>query len=233
MSKKNFLEKDIKNIIMLSVDDIEDCDVEYKGNLLNICIYPAVKKYEVTAENIYSNYDAVIEQAEAYVGILKIKAGDIVKKGDLLIENNLGASGKIRGKVYFVATKIYNENQQIVKYTGREYITKDYSIFNKFIIKSKNYCDFKQFYVENCTFSINKNIFIPIICNKKIYKEIIIEDIVVPFSDVENKIKEETYNEALKKVNNFNDITNVSYSVVKEGSYIRVDCFIETIMDLI
>ena len=232
MKKSNWSISKIQNLIMLNIDDIEGCKVEYNGNILDICIYPAVNKYENSLDNIYSMYDAVIESAEAFSGNLKVKAGDIIKAGDILIENDKGASGKIKGKVYFTATKIYNENQQILNYTGKEYILKDYVIFDKFIIKDRNLCNFKQYLVENCSFFITKNLFIPIKCNKTIIKEVSVENVIIPFSQVENEIKDNLLKEAKQKIQDENTITNITYSVVNENNYTRVDCFIETLIDL-
>lgn len=233
MKKNKYSISDIQNLIMLNIDDIEGCKVEYSGNNLDICVFPSVNKYENNTEDLYSNFDAVIESAEAYSGVLKVKKGDIVKKGDLLIENDLGASGKIKGKVYFTATKIYNEKQQNIIYTGNEYHVREYEVFDKIIIKSNKKCNFKQYLVEKHSFYINKNLFIPIKCNKIIYKEVKIEDIYIPFDSVEEETKKSVFEIAKSKVNDETSITNVTYSVVRDGSYVRIDCFIEAVIDLI
>lgn len=233
MDKRKFKTSEISNLIMLSVDDVEGCKVQYNGNKLSIIIYPAVKKYEPTTENIYSKYDGVIESAEAYSGNLKVKAGDIVKKGDILIENSNGASGKVLGKVYFTATKIYNEKQQKISYTGKTFKIKEFLVASKWNIYSKAVCPFKKYEVENREYFVTKNLFLPILCHERVYKEIEIGNIIVPFEDVQEKIKVETLTQAKSKIEDEKTITNVTYSIVTDGGFTRVDCFVETIINLI
>ena len=232
MRKNAFSVSDIQKLILLEVDSVEGCEVRLNGNNLNICIYPATMKYEVSKDNLISKYDGIVTFAEAYSGELKIKVGDTIKKGDLLIKNNNGASGKILAKVYFTSTKIYNENRQEIIYTGKEYVIKDFVINQKFKINGKNYCNFDKFLVEKCDFWVSKNLFLAIFCQKTTYKEIEIIEKQISFEDVKENIKQELFEETKSKFNSDSEITNVTYSIVSEGSYTRVDCFVETIIDL-
>lgn len=232
MRKNKVSISEIQKLILLEIESVEGCEVRLNGNNLNICIYPANLKYEISSENIYSKFDGVIVSAEAYSGKLKVKAGDTISKGDLLIENNNGASGKILAKTYFLATKIYNENQQKLIYTGNNYKVKDFLICSKFWIFGKNYCSFDKFIVEKCSFWVNKNLFVPILCQETIYKEIEIKEETIPFESVKDEIKNELYLQAKQQIIGDSEISNVTYSIVTEGSYTRVDCFVEVIMDI-
>ena len=232
-NKNKFSAREIHNLIMISAEDVEDCTVEFTGQKLNIVIFPAEIKSEIQSGDIVSKYDAVIESAESYAGKLLVKSGDIVKVGDVLIQNDGGASGNVTGKVYFSATKIYNENQQKMELTGNVFEIRDYLIFEKIIAKDRKICDFKVYNVEKCDFFINKNLFIPIKCEVTKYYETRIVDEVVPFSSVSEKVKSEAYIEAKSKILDESTISNVTYSVVSDGNYTRVDCFIEAIVSLI
>lgn len=228
-SRKGKSVSNIRKLILLNVDSIEDCTVEYFGRNLLITIFPASLKEQVKTENIVSKYDAVIESANAFLGELKVKAGDIVKKGDILIEKNEnGASGVIVGKVYFSATKIYNENVQEIIYTGREYEVNDFLFGDKIISFGKNNCDFTSFLTKKCSFFISKNLFLPLRLEKTKYIEIEIKNKIIPFSEVEEQIKKQAYEEAKKKISSDSEITNVTYSAITENGMTRVDCFIET-----
>ena len=233
MKKNEFSTSEIQNMIMLGVENVEGCEVRLNGGNLNICIYPATEKYEAAESDLVSEFDGVIVEAEAYLGELKVKVGDIVSKGDILIKNKGGASGKIKAKVYFTATKIYNQNQQNIVYTGNSYKVKDFLICSKFWVYGKNYCKFSTFLVENCSFYVGKNLFLPILCKETIYREIYIEEKIIPFEAVEEDIKKQVFEEAKAKVKSDAEITNVTYSVVSEGDYTRIDCYIETLLDLI
>lgn len=233
MNKNKFSLSEIQKLIMLEIESVEGCEVRLNGNNLNICIYPATLKYEVGTENLYSKFDGIIIFAEAYSGVLKVKVGDTISKGDILIENNSGATGKILAKTYVTTTKIFNENRQEIKYTGNIYTIKDFLIYPNFWIYGKNKCSFSKFVVEKRSFYVNKNLFLPILCIENIYREIEIEEKNVPFESVKENIKDELLLEAKQKVSGNSEISNVTYSIVTEGSYTRIDCFVETIVELV
>lgn len=233
MRKRKFSSSEIQHLLLLNIDDIESCTVRFSGGNLDITVFPAVKKYEPVKEDLISDYDGVITFAEAYTGLLNVKPGDIVRKGDVLIKNDDGASGKIRAKVYFTATTIYNENVQDLKFTGRYFIKKDYTVLNKFSIKSQKSCIFSNYLTKKCSFYLTKNLFLPIRCDEIVYFEVEIKNRVVPFFEVEEKIKNETYSQALLKVPANAEMGNATYSIVTENNYTRIDCFIETVIDLV
>lgn len=232
MKKRDLNISDLQNLLLLGVEDISGCSVKVMGGKVCVCVYPATEKYEVNESDIVSKYNAVVTDAEAYSGELMVGRGDIVQVGDVLIKNNNGASGKVEGKVYFVSTIIYNENQQYLEKTGREYKVRNINFLNIFSIKGQNRCDFSSFVTEKCDFYVSKNYLFPISVTDEIYYEVEIKSKVVPFEEVETSITGKAYAEAIKKVPDPSKVENVTYSVVKEGSYTRVDCFVETIISL-
>lgn len=233
MNKNKFTSAELERLLMLSVDDIEGCSVKYSGGNLNILVYPAKMEISNKTENLYSKYDGVIIKAEAHVGNLKVKAGQIVRVGDMLIENINGAQGEIKAKVYFTATQIYNENQQETIYTGNYVVEKKYTVCNKISFKRSKPCTFSQFTTKKCGFYLNTNFFLPIYCEETIYYEVNIKDKFVPFEENELKIKESTYNSAFSKIPQGAEVGQTTYSVVREGNFVRVDCFIETEINLV
>ena len=65
------------------------------------------------------------------------------------------------------------------------------------------------------------------------FLEVEIKNKVVPFEVVEEKVKKDTYAQALSRVPANAEMGAVTYSVVTEKNYTRIDCFIETVIDLI
>lgn len=227
MFKSKFSSKEIEKLILLELDDVAGCSVKKQGGKLNIYIYPAVIKEESDEKDRVSNYNGIITHIDVFAGEANVKVGDIVKKGDILILNKNGASGVVKGNVYFVSTIIYNENRQFIEKTGKIFIARDYSIFNKNIIKDTNLCTFSTYLTKKCSFYISNNYILPIICNETIYYETLIRNEVIPFEEVQKEILDKAYNDALSKVPSGAKENNVSYSIVKDGPYTRVDCFIE------
>lgn len=225
--------KDIENMLLLKVDDIEACTVRLSGGRLQVVIYPLIKKFEPNTENLISGYSGIILNAEAYSGKLKVKAGDIVKVGDVLIENDGGAEGKVQAKVYFTSSRIYNEKQTEINYTGRYIAEKEYYLKNKLLFKKTNSIEFSKYLVKKCDFYLMSNFFIPLSCREIRYYEIEVNEKIVPFENVESEIKNQLYLEAKTSIPENVEEGTITYSVVREGTYVRIDCFIETVIDLI
>lgn len=232
MRKNKITSSEIEKIILQECNDISGCSAKFTGGVLDICVYPAVKKYEKNLSDITSKYDAVIVSAEAYVGKLQVKPGDIVKHGDVLIKNSDGAKGEIQGKVYFIGSLLFNENQKEYQKTGQK-ITKSYlMVFNKYLTKSKRITEFSSYFEEKCDFFIN-NSFLPIKKQVVTYYETVVVDKFVSFSEVEEDIKKQAYSNAKEKLPSGVVEDNVTYSIVRDGNYVKVDCYLEKTMSLI
>ncbi len=233
MRKNDINIQEIQNMIISSRQDISGCTIKQSGGCLDIVIYPALLKDNVSTEDIYSNYNAVITEVNIFAGESTLKAGDLVQVGDLLIKNNNGASGKIRGKIYYTDYLIYNENQIIKEKTGRFYESSNILLFNKKLFKKTENNKYLNYIEENCVFSLSKNTFIPISLVKTKYFEFEYKEQIVKFEFKENELKEELYTGLLNGISDKNSITNVTYSVVTENNLTRLDCFIECEIDLI
>lgn len=233
-SSKIVVEKKyIEELLLTNLEDISACTVEYNGTKLKISIFPSILKNELIESDIYSKYDAVVVEADAYAGVMSVKVGDVVKSGDLLIKFNKGASGSVKGKVYFTSTKIYNENQEIIEYTGNYQTFREFSVFEKKLVKQQNICTFSKYMVKKCDFYPFDGYVIPLSCKLIYCYEYELKDKKIPFEDVESEIKLELYQKTLDKVPIGGVVNDYSYSIVKDGMYTRVDCFIEAIVSLI
>lgn len=232
MNRKNVSVEKIQKLIISSHENISGCLVKNNGGIIDIVVYPSAQKDEIKSDNLYSKYNAKIKSVEVFSGIAKVKAGDVVQVGDMLIENNNGASGKIVAEVLFEDYLIYNENQTIEKFTGRTETKQYLLVFNKKLFKPSEKIDFINYKEENCVFYISKNMFLPIGFNRVIYKETCLEDTVIPFSVKEEELKNSLKNELLKKIDDSFVINNISYSVVTEENLTRLDCFVSVDLNL-
>lgn len=232
MKNSNFNAKYIQNLL-IGIDDVAGCTIKKTGSNIFIDIAEATKKFEQEKGNIVSKYDAVITKIKTFIGSPKVKVGELVKSGDVLIENNDGAKGEIFGKVYFSASKIYNQNQQKQLFTGKIFRVRNFSIFGKNLTNNQNSHGFSSFLEEKCDFYLWNNCFLPLICEETIYYETEIVNQIIPFENVENDVLSECYDDAIKAVPDDASVLNVTYSVVTEGDFTRVDCFVEVEMLLI
>lgn len=224
--------KEIESLLIKNVDDISGCRVIKDGSVLSICVYPEVKS--ASSKVLVSKFDAVITRQEIFSGNAKHKVGDVVKQGEVLVESDEQSSGVIEGKVYFSASEIYNENQQIVTFTGRRFYNRKFKLFQKTLINDTKTNIFSQYLSKKCVFSLNKNLFIPIICEEEIVYEVEIKNKIVPFLEKEDEIKMRLLDDVKRLAGDeFFRENNVTFSIVRDGSYVRVDCFFEIEMSLI
>ena len=229
MKKSELNISKLQNLIISSQDNISGCSVQRNGGKIDIVVYPGILKDQVSKENIYSKFNAVISSVELFAGKSDLKSGDLVKKGDLLIENDNGASGIITAKVYYSDYIIYNENQIVKEFTGREIEKEEIYLFNKKLFKTSKNIDFLNYTEENCVFCVSKNTFVSVVVKKITYKEFEYKEKIKKFENVEEILKEKLYSLVLEKIDeeNKDKITTVTYSVVKENNLTRLDCFIE------
>ncbi len=225
--------QDIEKLILKNSTDIAGCTAVYEGRNLIVTIFPAEEKQENLPTELLSKYNGVITNIEAFLGDSKLKVGDLVKEGDILISGSGGASGKVEGKVYFSATRIYNEKQDKAVETGNVFETEVIKLANLVALGSPKTCDYLNYKLEKVTENIIKNLFIPVVKESYIYKELTIVEEIVPFSEAEENIKVELKSEVLNKLPSGTEPINITYSVVQEGSLVRVDCFAEVIVSLI
>ena len=183
------------NIICLERDDISWSGIEIKGTNL---IVELVKSEENIVEiskdepcNIISNKDAIILKISSQNGTSRVKEGDVVKKGDLLVE------GIMEGK-----------------YTGNRYVHAEATVLAKVWYSKEEKLPLKQEYfietgVSTKRYEININDF-KINFNKslpKFEKYDTIEAVkkVKLFSNyyIPVEIKTITYKEQMKKVKEY------------------------------
>ena len=152
------IDKTINNIC-LARDDISWMGIEIKGTNLIVDIVKAeFKIQEISSDepcNIVADKDAVILKISSQNGTARVTEGDVVKKGDLLVEGIMEgkytgnryvhAEAEVWGKVWYVKEEEMEFKQQVLEETGN--IEKKYQInlndfkinFNKGLPKFENY----------------------------------------------------------------------------------------------
>ena len=231
--RKKINSSDIEFIVLNELNDIVGCGVEFIGGKININIVPEIIKKQTFQKQLISKYDAVITDIEVVSGKSDFKIGDIVKVGDLIVNSENIAEAKIKGNVYFSASLLYNRCIQKMKYTGNFFVDKTFYLFNKKLFKKQNYKHFSNYLTKKCDFYIMENYLFPIKCESVYYFECDVINEIVEFETVENDLKQKLYDEVCLKIPKDANILNTYYSIVKEGDFTRLDCFIEVNVGLI
>lgn len=158
---------------------VADCSIKKQGNYLQITFLPTKSVLDKTAsyDAIVSTDEAIITSVIAHSGTAKVKKGDVVKKGDLLISNLVkaqngedeivvGASGIVWGEVYYRKTEIVSPIATVFVKTGK---SKTYTVLSH-VKKEFNSPPYALYEVkrEKTTF----NTILPLYYEKVTYEEI-------------------------------------------------------------
>lgn len=132
---KNSIDKQkIINEIRLERDDIAWIGIDVQGTNVTVEVVETSAKPEIVNEedycNVVSDKDAQIVKISAQNGIPAVKEGDIVTKGDILIQGWIDgkytgtryvhANGEVQGKVWYTQKEQVPLNQVVERLTGNE-----------------------------------------------------------------------------------------------------------------
>ena len=212
--KKINIDKTINNIC-LERDDVSWVGIEIKGTNLIIDIVKSEPKIqEIQADepcNIISDKDAVILKISSQNGTSRVSEGDVVKKGDLLVEGIMEgkytgnryvhAEAEVLAKVWYVKEAELPLKQEYFIETGET--EKKYQInINEFKINfNKSLPKFEKYDTIEAVKKVKlfSNYYIPIEIKtitykeqKKKYKEYTVEELS---NELQNKLKQELLTE--------------------------------------
>ncbi len=220
-------------------DEISMISVIKKGTNLIVNIKEKIETENlILKSNIVAKESGKILEISTVQGTSKVSVGDIVKKGDVLIEgviNNDGktsdckAIGNVKMQVWYETSTTFMFKEKTYNRTGKKIVNSYYEIFNKRMkMKVKNNT-FKNYEKETKTQYLFKNLLIPIKIYKEIYYEIeenlIKNDFSLQKDAIIDTIIKETENKVpsgVEKLNQKVDITDIENGKI-------ITCYIETI----
>ena len=213
--------KNAENLVAAQFDFVESCTISKNGNYVKVVIKEAAVEPKDMSK-IVANTNGIVESVETFAGRAKVKAGDVVKIGQVLVEKvgNVMPKAKIKIKTWTVGTAFHYQNQQKIVRTGKKQVSKSLKILSWQIMGHSN-CQFDMYQTEQSTSRLFN--VLPFEIQTKVFYETKIEEINEPFEQVEEKIKEQAKNEAIKKAGG--TPTSFTYSVVQENGVTKVDCF--------
>jgi similar to stage IV sporulation protein len=86
-AKRYIADTDIANGIIKAFPNVAHSNVRVDGNTLTVTVLPAENNPAEVPQNVYSKYNAVIKRVMAASGRAIVEVGDVVRAGDLLVEN--------------------------------------------------------------------------------------------------------------------------------------------------
>lgn len=170
---KNFNADKIEDSLEQNFDDISFVSVYLKGTSLIVNIKEKLYVEEIeSSSDIVATENGVITKLSVVQGYTKFKVGDVVKKGDKIIEGKIGelnclAIGEVEMKIWYSSSITFYETETKLERTGKSVTNSYFKIGNnKFRIKL-NEINFENSEKEESERYIFNNLIIPI----KIYRE--------------------------------------------------------------
>lgn len=243
-SKNNMDTDSVINKIRLNRDDIAWIGITVKGTNAIVKIKEIAKPPEIIDKNEYCSIIAdktgMITKVNVQAGTAAVKVGDIVEKGETLVEGYI--EGKYTGTRYVhsiadIEAKIWYTKkekqpliQNIEKETGKK--EKKYSIkFKKNQINLfKTLSKFEKYdtIIENKKIKLFSNFYLPIELVKTINKEYNIEQKIYSEEELTEKIKEKLKQELDEKTKSKN-VINVSVNINSGNGYVEVEMTYEVL----
>lgn len=237
-TENNVIEQHLKK----SFEDISLVSVIKKGTNLIV----NVKEKELVEQNyspICAPNNLLIERIDVSQGIQKVKEGDIVKKGDVLVEPSIMSSegktvylkpiAQIVAKSWVVGVVEFDEEEKVYNKTGRKVVNSHYEIMGVKIFSKTTNVKFENYEKKVYNDYVFKNMFLPVKLNQIIYYETKESVVKKSFEDNKNYLIEQSKNEAYKKLPNGVTVEGCEIVISKSGkkyfvtTYLQINITIE------
>ena len=224
-SKMSLNPKDVEVGLMDKFNRISFASCIMKGQTLVINI-----KEKLMPEEMYGSFSPLVAQKNGRIteinlisGTLKVKVGDIVQKGDVLVEPfTLDTSGqlkKVEAQAEILAD-VYNEGSVDhydtyieVKRTGRVAVKNDITLFGLSIYNFQEDFDFKMYEVEFEEVNLIRNLLLPFKMRKTYIYELEQNVIETKFEDVEQEFVQKAKQKALENCENYDKMKEEFYTI--------------------
>ena len=224
-NKSNLNTKSVEVELLEHFDQLSFVSCIVKGQTLVLNVKEKLLPEEMFGEfqPIVSNKYAKIKEIELISGTLTVKVGDIVKKGDVLVEPyTIDTSGQMRSvepKAKIIA-EVYNEGdsehyaQKIeIERTGRVAEKNIITLFGLEIYTYQDDTIFEMYETEQETISLVKNLPLPLKMEKiqmyEVEKKIVQSD----FEQVKEQYVEKARLKALNNCENYDTIIEEYYAI--------------------
>ena len=241
-NKKNKIDsKEVEKRLLEKFDGLSFVSCIIRGQTLVVNVKEKLLPEEMYGEfaPIKASADAKISSINLVSGTLKVKVGDFVKKGDVLVEpfvidssgnkRQVEASAEIFGEVYDIGTASHFEKLVFTERTGRVAVKNDITLFGLKIYDYHESFDFKMCEEKTDDFHLINGILLPFKMTKTYVYELVEKTIESNFDDVKDEYIEKAHQNALKNcracdkikeefytAKSMQGVTIVSYCLISE-----------------
>ena len=236
---------EIINAIRLKRNDIAWIGITIKGTNVEVKIKEAVNAPEIIDGNEYCNIvaqkEGMITKINAQNGTAKVKVGDIVKMGDILVNGYLEgkytgiryvhAIANIEAKVWYSKKEKIYLKQQVLTETGE--LEEKYSlVINNFKINLyKTLSKFENYDTisKSKRLKLFSNFYLPVELIKTTNKEYVMKDITYTEEEVTSIWVEKIKKELKTQIENTDNIINEQVNTYANDGYIEIEVIYEVL----
>lgn len=214
--------------------------ISMKGMRLHVEVVEGEPKPEMIDESvpadIVAGRDAVVYEITALAGKAKVKAGDTVRKGDVLIEGALGpeerqirvrAKGTVLGRVYYEGTVVRNMNEDVAAETGRTAVRRYIDMGTWTVPVEGEKPDYDDYELSQRRTPLLGKLYFPVYLVEEEYREVIRGVAEKDADSVAKAALEEAYQQALAQVPDPENVLLRKDKVTVEGGELRATVYLE------
>lgn len=213
----------IQNQITSKFELVENCIIAKNGNSVKIVLHEAVAKNVDKPKQIIAPQNCIIKSIDTYSGKALVKAGDVVTKGQILVDSDgdVLPQASIVAKVWYVGTAIHNCNQSMLVETGKTFTSSSIEVGELCILKHQQ-CNY-QYFKEQISVTNISSTMAPIKKTNHTYFELELQSVFIPWESVKSTIIAQSKKDAISKTTG--NVIDVTYSIVGQNNMYKVDCY--------
>lgn len=172
--------EDIEKYIKQNNDSVSLVSVVKKGTNLIVNIKEKIEKIEDVSP-ICAEYNMVIDSIVVSQGVAKVKSGDVVKKGDVLVEPKsvltngevtlLKPIANIKATAWITGACEFKTEEDVFKRTGKKVVWSNYELNGKKLFSTTPQVKFENYDKIVYNNYVFKNFFLPLKLNRTIFYE--------------------------------------------------------------
>jgi len=225
----------IERAILAKYKSVSSCVVEIKGVEVFVSIHEGTLENSdklAPSMNIVAPENGIVKTITVSRGKQKVKSGEVVKKGQILIQGTEGVSaiGSVEMSLFFVSSKVHAENKVELVRTGNFFETSAIDVFGLTILKDKNpKHGFTYFEVEKIDTFTSPNLFLPIKNVRYRYYELHEENVFYSIESQKRSIENALIDEIIKREGMGNQEPTRATTVVTKlaDNVYEVTCYVE------
>ena len=238
--KKNVNSKELENKIFNNFDGLSFVSVAIIGQTIIVNIKEEIIPDEMKGnfQPIYSQYDALITEIELIQGTICVKVGDIIEKGEILVQPYIiNSSGEqmpvkplanIKADVWVVGEEIHNSSYQEVYRTGKKIVNNQVFLGALSIYKKQTENPFESFEVMIEEKKLVQNNLLPFKLQTTTYYQTEKREVNQSFEEVKQEVVSKARKKVLQKIEDC-DIIKKEHTVIRECGNLTTVSYIITI----